>query len=89
MHISDIAAFYRLLTEHILQKKTLPSGKDGYFFPMAHHASSWDLMQRFAARLHALGLVAEPKPRTWPSDEAAAESMGIPLQLVRIMGTHR
>lgn len=46
-------------------------------------------MKRFSEGLHAIGLVSEPVPRIWPSDEAAAESLGIPVQIVRIMGTHR
>lgn len=88
-HISDIAALYSLLTEHILLKMAIPNGEDGYYFAVAHKTSTWDFMQRLAERLYALGLVAEPKPHTWPNDEMAAESLGVPLQIVRIMGTHR
>ncbi|KPM43739.1 hypothetical protein AK830_g2771 [Neonectria ditissima] len=87
-HISDITALYGLLVEQILLKMPIPSGEKGYYFAVAHKTSSWDFMQRLADRLYALGLVEEPEPHTWPSDELAAQSLGVPLQIVRIMGTH-
>ncbi|KAH6689627.1 hypothetical protein F5X68DRAFT_254049 [Plectosphaerella plurivora] len=87
-HISDLVSFYRLLTENILNGTALRSGKDGYYFPMAHKTSNWAVMNAFARRLHAAGLVEEAEPGTWTSDEAAAEALGIPVQIVRVMGTH-
>lgn len=84
-----MVSFYRLLTEAILSGKALRSGREGYYFPMGHKTSNWAVMAAFAKHLHAANLVEEPKPRTWPSDEAAAEALGIPVFLVRIMGTHR
>ncbi|KAK7409299.1 hypothetical protein QQX98_008539 [Neonectria punicea] len=89
IHISDLTAFYGLLTEQILLKEIIPNGEKGYYFAVAHRMSSWVFMQRLAERMHALGLVTETNPRTWPSDEMAAESLGVPLQIVRIMGTHK
>jgi len=46
-------------------------------------------MQRLAEALHARELVNEPKVEVWPSDEAAAKSLGWPLPYVRAMGTSR
>ncbi|KAF7557241.1 hypothetical protein G7Z17_g782 [Cylindrodendrum hubeiense] len=88
VHISDMTALYGLLVEKILQEEAIPNGEKGYYFAVAHKVYCWDLMQGFAERLHLLGLVAEPKTRTWPSDEMAAESLGVPPFIARVMGTH-
>lgn len=74
--------------EKILQAEAIPNGENGYYFAVAHKLYCWDLMQRFAEQLHALGLVEEPKTQTWPSDEMAAVSLGVPPMIARIMGTH-
>ncbi|KAH6986376.1 hypothetical protein BKA56DRAFT_670540 [Ilyonectria sp. MPI-CAGE-AT-0026] len=88
VHISDLTAFYGLLMEKIFQGEAIPNGENGYYFAVAHKLYCWDLMQRFAEQLHALGLVEEPKTQTWPSDEMAAASLGVPPMIARIMGTH-
>jgi hypothetical protein len=89
VHISDLVAFYALLTEKILQKEPIPSGEKGYYFAIAHRTHWWDVMQRLAKVLHAHGLVAEPKADIWPSYEMAAEYLGFPRLYVRAMGTSR
>lgn len=74
--------------EKILQGEAIPNGENGYYFAVAHKLYCWDLMQRFAEQLYALGLMEEPKTHTWPSDEMAAVSLGVPPMIARIMGTH-
>lgn len=86
-HISDLVALYALLVERILKGDPVPSGEKGYYFAMAHRSPWWDAMQRIAEAMHARGLVNEPKAKTWPSYEMAAESVGYPLLYIRAIGT--
>ncbi|PVH74920.1 NAD(P)-binding protein [Cadophora sp. DSE1049] len=86
-HVTDVASFYGLLTEHILRKETIPSGKNGYYFITAHTSPWWSVMQRVGDALYARGLVTEAKPHTWPSDEMAAEALGLPLLYIRAIET--
>ncbi|KAF2493074.1 NAD(P)-binding protein [Lophium mytilinum] len=87
VHISDLTALYALLVEKILHKEPVPNGENGYYFPMAHRAPWWDVMELLAEGLHARGLVLEPKAQIWPSDEMAAEELGFPLLYIRAMCT--
>lgn len=75
--------------DKILQNEDIPSGKDGYYFAMAHRAPWWAYMQAIAQSLHARGLVADPELEIWPSDEAAAKALQFPAQFIRAMGTSR
>ncbi|KAI9832678.1 MAG: hypothetical protein M1819_004263 [Sarea resinae] len=85
VHISDLTALYGLLVEKILQKETPPSGVDGYYFALAHDYIQPEFLEHLAVALQARGLVTDPTPQLWPSDEFAAESLGIPLQFVQLM----
>lgn len=42
-------------------------------------------MDRLAANLHARGLVATEYAKIWPSDEMAAESVGVPVKFAHSM----
>ncbi|KAL5378872.1 hypothetical protein DPSP01_008805 [Paraphaeosphaeria sporulosa] len=86
-HISDLVALYRILVHKILENEDIPSGKDGYYFAMAHRAPWWAYMRAIAQSLHARGLVADPEVELWPSDEAAAKALKFPVQFIRAMGT--
>ncbi|KAF2664223.1 NAD(P)-binding protein [Microthyrium microscopicum] len=86
-HISDLVALYGLLTERILQGTPIPSGKDGYYFAIAHTVGWWEIMDGLAKALYARGLVEEPKTPFWPSDEVAADYLGFPRMFLRAMGT--
>tara|TARA_R110002060_G_scaffold36667_9_gene47667 strand:+ start:1195 stop:1335 length:141 start_codon:yes stop_codon:yes gene_type:complete len=46
-------------------------------------------MQRVGEAMYARGLVTEAKTHTWPSDEMAAEALGLPLMYIRAMETSR
>ena len=82
MHISDLTALYGRIIEKILQKEALPSGTEGYYFALAHHLHWWEVLDHLAGALDARGLVIDPKTHFWPSDEAAADSLGVPVQFV-------
>ncbi|KAJ4364960.1 hypothetical protein N0V83_008576 [Neocucurbitaria cava] len=86
-HISDLTALYALLVEKIIQQEPFPSGKNGYYFAMAHRAPWWDVMDGIAKSLHARGLVDEDRVQVWQSDKMAAEYLGFPELYVRAMGT--
>ena len=80
---------YALLVEKILLQESVPMGEDGYYFATTHNIPWWGVLDRIAKDLHARGLVDEPKPRIWPSDDIAAEYLGFPRALVRAMNTNR
>ena len=85
VHISDFTALYRRIIEKIFQKETLPSGVEGYYFGVAHDFTWWEALDQLAVALDARNLVTDSKTQVWPSDEAAAESMGIPVQFARLL----
>ncbi|KAH8898668.1 NAD(P)-binding protein [Thozetella sp. PMI_491] len=86
-HISDVVELYALIAEKALQKESIPSGKEGYYFAMVHRSPWWATMEKIAQSLYARGLVTEPKAETWPSYEKAAENLGWPSLYIRAMGT--
>ncbi|KAJ5166464.1 uncharacterized protein N7482_005245, partial [Penicillium canariense] len=81
IHISDLTAFYALLTEAILQQKDLPTGRDGYYFIVSHTVRWWDILEHLAAAMHARGLVTEPTVKVWPNDEFMEEALGVPANM--------
>ena len=85
MHISDLTALYGRIVRKILQQEALPSGEEGYYFALAHDLYSWEVLDHLAVALHARGLVSEPKTEIWPSDEAAAKSLGVPVQFLQTL----
>lgn len=78
-----MTALYILLIEKILRKEMIPSGAEGYYFALAHHLYHWEDLEHLAAALEARGLVKSTEIPTWPSDEAAAEALGIPAAFVQ------
>jgi hypothetical protein len=89
VHISDLTALYGRIIEKILQKVTLPSGVEGYYFAQAHDVEWWELLDRLAVALNARGLVTDSKAQIWPSNEVAAESLGFPVQFVQVLYNSR
>ncbi|KAG6997644.1 hypothetical protein G7Y79_00039g076060 [Physcia stellaris] len=85
VHISDLTALYGQIVQKILQQEALPSGKEGYYFALAHDLYSWEYLDHLAVTLHARGLVSEPKTELWASDEAAAKSLGVPVQFLQTL----
>jgi hypothetical protein len=80
-----MTALYMQLVEKILQKETIPSGKEGYYFAVAHDIIWWEYLDQLAEVLHASGITADTKTEIWPSDAAAAEVLGLPIPFVRIL----
>ncbi|MCJ1432429.1 hypothetical protein MMC27_001785 [Xylographa pallens] len=85
VHISDLTALYERIVEKILQKEAPPSGAEGYYFALAHDIFWWETLDRLAVALKARKLVADSKTQIWPNDEAAAESLGVPVQFVQVL----
>ncbi|VUC29400.1 unnamed protein product [Clonostachys rosea] len=81
-HISDLTAYYLRLIEKILEGADLPSGKQGYYFPIAHRFSWWDVLDRIAKALEARGLVKDGELREWPNYDVAAEALAIPAAVL-------
>ncbi|KAH8678427.1 hypothetical protein BX600DRAFT_452050 [Xylariales sp. PMI_506] len=86
VHVSDLVEVYALITENILSQKPIPSGEEGYYFTASHRTSWWRVMDGFAKYMHQRGLIEEPTAQVWPSLEVAAQSLGFPVQYVRVMG---
>ncbi|MCJ1292562.1 hypothetical protein MMC34_004113 [Xylographa carneopallida] len=85
VHISDLTALYGQIVEKILHKDALPSGAKGYYFALAHDLFWWESLDRLAVALKARNLVASSETHVWPSDEVAAESLGVPVQFVQTL----
>ncbi|KAJ5597334.1 hypothetical protein N7537_007418 [Penicillium hordei] len=84
-HVSDIASFYGLLLEAIQRSDAIPTGERGCYF-LASHVVQWsDIMDQLATNLHNRGLVATESTQIWPSDEMAAQSVGVPVKFAYSM----
>ncbi|CAG9982851.1 unnamed protein product [Clonostachys byssicola] len=81
-HITDLTAYYLRLIEKILEGADLPSGKQGYYFPIAHRFSWWDVLDKIAKALQARNLVKDSELREWPSYDAAAEGLSLPAEVI-------
>ena len=85
VNISDLTALYGQIVKKIVQKETIPSGEEGYYFALAHEIVWTEALQYLAIALKARGLVTDSKIQIWTSDEAAAESLGVPAPFVQIL----
>lgn len=88
-HVSDIATFYGQLIDAILRDEQLPSGENGHYFLVSHVVSWWDILDRLASRLQSRGLIPSSSTKIWPSDEMAAESIGVPVKFAYSMWNAR
>ncbi|KAF4987458.1 hypothetical protein FGRMN_10361 [Fusarium graminum] len=82
VHIADLTALYRQIIHAILVGNEIPSGEEGYYFAVAHDINAWEFLDRLAAALKSRGLVADEKPDFFPSDEFAAEAVGVPVKFL-------
>lgn len=85
VHISDLTALYGRIIEKILHKEAIPNGTEGYYFAAAHDLHWWEITDRLAVALNVRGLVTDTKTQLWPSDEVAAETLGVPGQFVQTL----
>lgn len=87
--MSDVAKFYGQLLEAIIQDKSLPNGENGHYFLVSHVVPWWEIMDRLAEKLHARGLITTASSEIWPSDEIAADSVGVPVKFAHSMWNAR
>jgi hypothetical protein len=76
---------YGLIVEKVIQDEQIPNGTNGYYFSTTYQISSHELADRLAGALHARSLVASSQPEVWPSNEAAAEALGVPAKFVEYL----
>ncbi|OQE23174.1 hypothetical protein PENSTE_c009G00603 [Penicillium steckii] len=88
-HVSDVAKFFGQLLEAIIQGKSLPNGENGHYFLVSHVVPWWKIMDRLAEKLHARGLITTASSEIWPSDEMAADSVGVPVKFAHSMWNAR
>jgi hypothetical protein len=85
VHISDLTALYGLTVEHILRGETLPSGREGYYFALAHDISLGEVRDHLARALWDRGLTSNSKTHIYSIDKATAQSLGVPVQFVQLL----
>ncbi|KAF5537738.1 nad dependent epimerase dehydratase family [Fusarium mexicanum] len=85
VHISDLTALYRRIIHAALNREEIPSGKEGYYFAVAHDLDMWQFQDHLAAAMKARGLVKSDKPEVYPSDEFAAEAIDVPVEFLSIL----
>ncbi|KAF4972347.1 hypothetical protein FSARC_1069 [Fusarium sarcochroum] len=85
-HISDLTTYYVLLLSKILKREPLSFGNDRYFFPIAHRAPWWAVMDKIAKALYARGLINDPTPQIWENNDIAADSLGFPRLYIKGIG---
>lgn len=83
MHISDLTSLYGRIIENILQGKPLPTGREGYYFALAHYLHLGEVLDHLSIQLKARDLITDSKTKIYLNDEAAASSLGIPVPFVR------
>ncbi|KAF5238324.1 hypothetical protein FANTH_10356 [Fusarium anthophilum] len=85
VHISDLTALYCRIIHAALNKEEIPSGKEGYYFAVAHDLDMWEFQDHLAATMKARGLVTSDKSVVYPSDEFAAEAIDVPVEFLSIL----
>ena len=83
VHISDLTGLYARIVEKVLQKEKIPHGTEGYYFALAHDVYFREALDHLALTLKARGIAEDTKTPIWPSDEAAAEALGVPVQYLQ------
>lgn len=68
-----------------LNTEEIPSGKEGYFFAVAHGMDMWEFQDHLAAAMKARGLVTSDKPEVHPSNEFAADAIDVPVEFLEAL----
>ncbi|KAF5581026.1 nad dependent epimerase dehydratase family [Fusarium pseudocircinatum] len=68
-----------------LHNEEIPSGKNGYYFAVAHDIDMWDFQDHPATAMKARGLVSSDTPDVYPSDEFAAEAIDVPVEFLEAL----
>lgn len=85
VHISDPTALYCRIIHAALNTEEIPSGKEGYYFAVAHDMDMWEFPDHHAAAVEARGLVTSDKPEVYPSDEFAAKAIDLSVEFLEIL----
>ncbi|KAF4340188.1 hypothetical protein FBEOM_5885 [Fusarium beomiforme] len=85
VHISDLTALYSPIVRAALNNEDILSGKEGYYFAVAHDVDMWEFQDHFAAAMEARGLVPNDKPDVYPVNEFAAEAVEVPGEFLNVL----
>jgi hypothetical protein len=85
VHISDLTALYGLIVERFLRGESLPSGREGYYFALAHDIFLGEFGDYLAGELRDTGMTSDSEARPYSDEQAAAESLGVPVQFVQML----
>ncbi|KAL2847928.1 hypothetical protein BJX68DRAFT_239074 [Aspergillus pseudodeflectus] len=87
VHVSDLTALYRIIITKILSgnSDSIPRDKNGYYFALAHDVFLGDVLDDLARALKSRGLATDAKTQLYSSDQAAADSLGVPEQFVQTL----
>ncbi|KAL2813003.1 hypothetical protein BJX63DRAFT_432291 [Aspergillus granulosus] len=78
VHISDLVDYYTRLIQGIIEQRSIPSGKCGYYLVSAHRLNWHDLLSTLAKELFTRNLVSNASVTVWPSEEIKTKSLGLP-----------
>ncbi|KAG5814428.1 hypothetical protein H9Q74_002646 [Fusarium xylarioides] len=85
VHISDLTALYCRIIQAALNHEEIPSGKEGYYFAVAHDMNMWEFQDHLAAAMKTRGLVTDDKPEVYTSDEFAADAIDVPVEFLGVL----
>ncbi|KAL3462185.1 hypothetical protein BJX64DRAFT_288519 [Aspergillus heterothallicus] len=78
VHVADLADYYMLLIQAIINHRPPPSGNAGYYL-VSGHALHWnELLSALAKELHSMDLVSSAEISVWPNEEIKTKSLGLP-----------
>lgn len=80
IHISDLTSLYIHILSKVLDGTgdSIPNGKKGYYFAVAHYYQWWNASKHLAKALYEKGVVESEKVEEWPGDSVAKEAYGVP-----------
>ncbi|KAL4863036.1 hypothetical protein BDV12DRAFT_202464 [Aspergillus spectabilis] len=78
VHVVDLAEYYSSLIQSIVEHRSIPSGKNGYYLVSSHTFNWHDLLSALAQDLFARNLVSSANVALWPSEGIKTKSLGIP-----------
>ncbi|KAI1010769.1 hypothetical protein LB503_005009 [Fusarium chuoi] len=80
----NIGLYCRII-HAVLNTEEIPSGKEGYFFAVAHDTDMWEFQDHLAAAMKARGLVTSDKPEVYPNNEFAADAIDVPDEFLEAL----
>jgi hypothetical protein len=86
VHISDLTALYGLIVERVLRRESLPSGREGYYFALAHDIFLGEVGDHLASELRDRGVTTNSEVRRYSDDKLPRHRWGFPHSLCRCCG---